>query len=232
MPEAGGVPPADRSRLGPRGFPQVHRARPVRHEIGQLADATTRRTRDRSPDATAVVPTRARDHVRRHLHQEIPGSPDQGCRHHGRPGWERPRRPHISARLPMIREPESLTIGPQTGPARRRRRGTRRGQPGPCTINGAGRSAMKRTRIRRPRVRSEHCWLEELTPDPRDPDVVRAKALTRTVRSRQAPENDRPGRKARTAGRPDGDPRGQNGQRRTGTCGAVICSGPSAADGD
>ena len=46
---------------------------------------------------------------------------------------------------------------------------------------------MKRTRIRRPRVRSERPWLEALSPDPRDPDIVRAKALARTARSRQAP---------------------------------------------
>jgi hypothetical protein len=52
---------------------------------------------------------------------------------------------------------------------------------------------MKRTRIRRPRVRSKRPWLEALSPDPRDPDVVRAKALARTTRSGQAPGNVRPG---------------------------------------
>jgi hypothetical protein len=39
---------------------------------------------------------------------------------------------------------------------------------------------MKRTRIRRRRVRSERPWLEALWLDPRDPDIVRAKALART----------------------------------------------------
>ena len=43
---------------------------------------------------------------------------------------------------------------------------------------------MKRTRIRRPRVRSQRPWLEALSPDPRDPDIVRAKALARTGRSK------------------------------------------------
>jgi hypothetical protein len=43
---------------------------------------------------------------------------------------------------------------------------------------------MKRTRIRRPRARSERPWLEGLSPDPRDPDIIRAKALARTARSK------------------------------------------------
>jgi hypothetical protein len=42
---------------------------------------------------------------------------------------------------------------------------------------------MKRTRIRRPRVRSGRPWFEALSPDPRDPDIVRAKALARTAGS-------------------------------------------------
>ena len=46
---------------------------------------------------------------------------------------------------------------------------------------------MKRTRIGRPRVRNERPWLKALAPDPRDPDIVRAKALARTARSRRAP---------------------------------------------
>ena len=38
---------------------------------------------------------------------------------------------------------------------------------------------MKRIRIDRPRIRRERSWPEELPTDPRDPDVVRAKALAR-----------------------------------------------------
>jgi len=38
---------------------------------------------------------------------------------------------------------------------------------------------MKRIRIQRPQVRRERPWLEVLPLDPRDPDVVRAKALAR-----------------------------------------------------
>jgi hypothetical protein len=38
---------------------------PSGHEIGQLADVMTRRTRDCSPDAMGVVPDGGRGHVRR-----------------------------------------------------------------------------------------------------------------------------------------------------------------------
>jgi hypothetical protein len=38
---------------------------------------------------------------------------------------------------------------------------------------------MKRIRIPAPRARRELSWREELPLDPRDPDVVRAKALAR-----------------------------------------------------
>jgi hypothetical protein len=51
-----------------------------------------------------------------------------------------------------------------------------------------GRSVMKRIRIVRQRVRSERPWPEVLAPDPRDPDIVRAKALARAARSREASE--------------------------------------------
>ena len=46
---------------------------------------------------------------------------------------------------------------------------------------------MKRIRIGQRRVRSEPPSLEVLALDPRDPDIVRAKALARTARSREAP---------------------------------------------
>jgi hypothetical protein len=38
---------------------------------------------------------------------------------------------------------------------------------------------MKRIHTGRPRIRRERPWAEDLPADPRDPDVVRAKALTR-----------------------------------------------------
>ena len=38
---------------------------------------------------------------------------------------------------------------------------------------------MKRIRVDRPRIRRERPWTEDLPTDPRDPDVVRAKALAR-----------------------------------------------------
>ena len=43
---------------------------------------------------------------------------------------------------------------------------------------------MKRVRTQKPRIRRGRSWLEILPADPRDPDVVRAKALTRTRPSR------------------------------------------------
>ena len=45
---------------------------------------------------------------------------------------------------------------------------------------------MKRIRIGRRRVRSERPWLDTPWPDPRDPDIVRAKALVRTARRRES----------------------------------------------
>jgi hypothetical protein len=39
---------------------------------------------------------------------------------------------------------------------------------------------VKRIRIDKPRIRPEHPGTEDLPADPRDPDVVRAKALART----------------------------------------------------
>jgi hypothetical protein len=38
---------------------------------------------------------------------------------------------------------------------------------------------VKPIRIQKPRARREHFWTEVLPPDPRDPDVVRVKALAR-----------------------------------------------------
>jgi hypothetical protein len=38
---------------------------------------------------------------------------------------------------------------------------------------------VQRIRIDRPKARRERLWLEDLPADPRDPDVIRAKALAR-----------------------------------------------------
>jgi hypothetical protein len=43
----------------------------------------------------------------------------------------------------------------------------------------AGPETVQQIRIHRPRARHERPWQEALPPDPRDPDVVRAKALAR-----------------------------------------------------
>ena len=42
---------------------------------------------------------------------------------------------------------------------------------------------MKRIRAGRPGIRRERAWTEEMPAGPRDPDVVRAKALTRARRT-------------------------------------------------
>ena len=56
---------------------------------------------------------------------------------------------------------------------------------------------MKHIRIHKPRMAREHPWHEVLPADPRDPDVVRAKALTRARDSRgpdRRNDRGRPGR--------------------------------------
>ncbi len=46
---------------------------------------------------------------------------------------------------------------------------------------------MKRIRIDRPRIRRERLGLENLPTDPKDPDVVRAKALARAQQASSSP---------------------------------------------
>ena len=45
---------------------------------------------------------------------------------------------------------------------------------------------MKRIRISAPRIQRDRRWPEDLPDDPRDPDVVRAKALARARLARPA----------------------------------------------
>jgi hypothetical protein len=40
---------------------------------------------------------------------------------------------------------------------------------------------VKQIRIQKPRARRERSWPEALPADPRDPDIVRAKALARNA---------------------------------------------------
>jgi hypothetical protein len=42
---------------------------------------------------------------------------------------------------------------------------------------------MKRIRVDRSKIRRKRVWTEDLSADPRDPDVVRAKALARARRT-------------------------------------------------
>ena len=56
---------------------------------------------------------------------------------------------------------------------------------------------MQQIHIHLPRVRREYPWYEALAPDPRDPGVVRAKALARAGRT--TARQPRPRRPAETA---------------------------------
>jgi hypothetical protein len=49
---------------------------------------------------------------------------------------------------------------------------------------------VKRIRIHKPGIPREHPWHEILPADPRDPDVVRAKALARAGDSRRPDGRD------------------------------------------
>ena len=49
---------------------------------------------------------------------------------------------------------------------------------------------MQRIRIHQPKARRERPWHDVLPPDPRDPDVVRAKAL---ARAGDRPAEEHPG---------------------------------------
>jgi hypothetical protein len=104
-----------------------------------------------------------------------------------------PRRPDgrdgagSSAGTSLARRNGTLAREPKTGPGRRRRRGPRHGRPGPCPVNGPGRSTIKRTSIGRRTAPSERPRPGALSPEPPDPDIVLAKALARTALSGKAP---------------------------------------------
>jgi len=116
VPGLGGVPSADRSCLRSRGSPPKFTIPgPFGHEIGQLADAVTRQTRDCSPDAMGVVPTPGRDHAHRHLHEKIPRL--TGSRLPAR--W-----PGRSGNTPPAAHISHVADAPA--------------DPGPCTISGLG----------------------------------------------------------------------------------------------
>jgi hypothetical protein len=84
-----------------------------------------------------------------------------------------------------------LRVTPRGGPGsyRPRERFTRTGRDTPCrrarTWRLAKEMTVKQTRIQRPRVRRARPWHEALPPDPRDPDVIRAKALARSGHPRR-----------------------------------------------
>ncbi len=66
------------------------------------------------------------------------------------------------------------------------------------------------------RARSERLWPGALSPDPRDPDIVRAKGARADRAFRKGTRDMMAWRPAPTAGCPDGDPHGQDGPPRAG----------------
>jgi len=56
---------------------------------------------------------------------------------------------------------------------------------------------VKRIRIYKPRMAREHPWHEVLPADPRDPEIVRAKALARASDSRGPDGRNARGRQGR-----------------------------------
>lgn len=55
--------------------------------------------------------------------------------------------------------------------------------------NDRKKMTVKRIRIDRPRIGRGRRWPEDLPADPRDPDVVRAKALARARRTSSSQSN-------------------------------------------
>ena len=82
------------------------------------------------------------------------------------PSGDAPRR-HLF--VPFLQEPAITTAGLRP--------------IGPGTLRVIEELAVKRIRIDRHRARRERPWREVLPPDPRDPDVVRVKALARVARA-------------------------------------------------
>jgi MMPL family len=122
-----------------------------RHPARHLARAQRHRRRDH----------RRRPHHGRHLHRPLtaPLRPRRRSRHrhrHRRP-TRHPARPHRAR--------------PRRPAHHRRARLVARTTSRPGNV--------QQIRIHRPRARHERPWQEALPPDPRDPDVVRAKALAR-----------------------------------------------------
>jgi hypothetical protein len=131
-----------------------------------------------------------RGHARRHLHEKVPRLTGSSCRRGGRPSRETPP---PAAHISHVADDPGTGIGSPWNQDRPRTPAPARDTMRPARARArsvaVGRSVMKRTRIRRPGVRSERPWLEALAPDPRDPDIVRAKALARTG----VPSSTRPG---------------------------------------
>jgi len=149
---------------------------PFGHEIGQLADAVTRQTRDCSPDAMGVVPTRGRDHAHRHLHEKVPRLTGSRlpARRPARPG-NTPPAAHIS----HVADAPGTGIGSLWNHRQAWDAGAGEGHDatdlGLCTISGLGEVSDEAYLHQATEDPERTPGLEALPPDPRDPDLVRAK---------------------------------------------------------
>jgi hypothetical protein len=112
---------------------------PFEHEIGQLADVMTRRTRDCSPDAIGVVPKLGRDRAHRHLHEKFPRLTGSSCWHGGRPGRATPP---PAAHVSHFADDPGTGIGSPWNHRQVQDAGADEGHdaadPGPCTISSLG----------------------------------------------------------------------------------------------
>ena len=141
------------------------------------------------------IPGRSQPH--RGRHPGPPARPDPLARPFSRsPGGTAVPRPGPAA-LPCQRAARGrfhphahLRVTPTAAPVRSvPRKNKSQPRPGPYyrarTWRPAEEMTVKQIRIERPRARREHPGREVLPPDPRDPDVVRAKALARGRKPRR-----------------------------------------------
>jgi hypothetical protein len=122
----------------------------------------------------AWSPEWGRDHAHRQLHEQVPRLTASRLSAQRRARWEIPA---SAAHISHVGDDPGTGMGSPWNQRQAQDADVGEGRdaagPGPARSRASGRSVMRRTRIRRSRVRSKRPWLEALSPDPRDPDVVR-----------------------------------------------------------
>ena len=192
------------------------------HRQGSRSSPRSARPRACSPNVPATITTssnwsypRPRPRCpRADAGRPVPRPPPITADPRAAPPCPRPTRRHCRAPGAALRKIPPAC--PPSGDAPRRPRlipSSRNGPPehggatssaGPRTWRLAKEMTVKQTRIQRPRARRERPWREALPPDPRDPDVVRAKALARSGHPRR--------QSCRAGLSPSPVPRGHEGQ--------------------